>query len=226
MFKKKNEQKPEGGASPVETVKAAKEAEEARALRENMDRISHKILVLSGKGGVGKSTVAVNLAAALVAKNFRTGLLDIDIHGPSVPKLLGIDGRKMSKSYDNSVYLSDRGKELHQKISSMFTDPQRMRKKDPGNPDICNVFTFHGLYSSAERVAEISQECRTAGIGCTDCKKMLAAQIEKAMLPVHQRMDYYLTHLNEIHDIIADGNARASQIAGRTMEEVREAIKI
>jgi len=144
----------------------------------------------------------------------------------SVPKLLGIDGRKMSKSYDNSVYLSDRGKELHQKISSMFTDPQRMRKKDPGNPDICNVFTFHGLYSSAERVAEISQECRTAGIGCTDCKKMLAAQIEKAMLPVHQRMDYYLTHLNEIHDIIADGNARASQIAGRTMEEVREAIKI
>lgn len=144
----------------------------------------------------------------------------------SVPKLLGIDGRKMSKSYDNSVYLSDRDKELHQKISSMFTDPQRMRKKDPGNPDICNVFTFHGLYSSAERVAEINQECRTAGIGCTDCKKMLAAQIEKAMLPVHERMDYYLTHLNEIHDIIADGNARASQIAGRTMEEVREAIKI
>ena len=112
MFKKKNEQKPEGGASPVETVKAAKEAEEARALRENMDRISHKILVLSGKGGVGKSTVAVNLAAALVAKNFRTGLLDIDIHGPSVPKLLGIDSEKLTGTEDGRILPVDYGNSM------------------------------------------------------------------------------------------------------------------
>lgn len=112
MFKKKNEQKPEGGASPVETVKAAKEAEEARALRENMDRISHKIVVLSGKGGVGKSTVAVNLAAALVAKNFRTGLLDIDIHGPSVPKLLGIDSEKLTGTEDGRILPVDYGNSM------------------------------------------------------------------------------------------------------------------
>lgn len=144
----------------------------------------------------------------------------------SVPKLLGTDGRKMSKSYDNSIYLSDRGKELHRKVASMFTDPQRMRKKDPGNPDICNVFTFHGIYSPAETVAEINQACRVAGIGCIECKKMLASRIEESLAPVHERMDYYQNHLQEIHDIIAEGNGRAAKIARQTMEEVREAIKI
>lgn len=144
----------------------------------------------------------------------------------NVPKLLGIDGRKMSKSYDNSIYLSDRGKELHQKITSMFTDPQRMRKKDPGDPDICNVFTFHGLYSPQETVADINKACRVAGIGCIDCKKKLAARIEEALAPVHERMDYYGNHLQEIHDMIADGNARATVIARQTMAEVREAVKI
>jgi len=143
-----------------------------------------------------------------------------------VPKLLGIDGRKMSKSYDNAIYLSDRGKALHQKVAAMFTDPQRMRKKDPGNPEICNVFAFHGLYSSGETVAEINQSCRVAGIGCIDCKKMLAARIEEALAPVHKRMDYYLSHLQEIHDIISDGNGKATKIARQTMEEVREAIKV
>ena len=143
-----------------------------------------------------------------------------------VPKLLGIDGRKMSKSYDNSIYLSDRGKELHQKIASMFTDPQRMRKKDPGDPDICNVFTFHGLYSSAENAAEINQACRVAGIGCTDCKKMLAARIEEALAPVHERMDYYQRNMKEIHDIIVNGNKQATAVAGATLAEVRDTVKI
>lgn len=144
----------------------------------------------------------------------------------SVPKLLGIDGRKMSKSYDNSIYLSDRGKELRQKIASMFTDPQRMRKKDPGNPEICNVFTFHGLYSPAPTVAEINRECRVAGIGCTDCKKMLAARVEEALAPVHERMDYYQRNGKEIEEMIQKGNDDAAAIARQTMAEVREAVKI
>jgi len=144
----------------------------------------------------------------------------------SVPKLLGIDGRKMSKSYDNSIYLSDRGKELRQKIASMFTDPQRMRKKDPGNPEICNVFTFHGLYSPAPTVAEINRECRVAGIGCTDCKKMLAARVEEALAPVHERMDYYQRNGKEIEEMIQKGNDEAAAIARQTMAEVREAVKI
>ncbi len=144
----------------------------------------------------------------------------------SVPKLLGIDGRKMSKSYDNSIYLSDRGEALRQKVASMFTDPQRMRKKDPGDPDICNVFTFHGLYSSSETVTAINKDCRSAGIGCIECKKMLSANIEGVMNPIHERMDYYTSHLDQIRDIIADGNARATKIARETMNEVREAVKI
>jgi tryptophanyl-tRNA synthetase len=144
----------------------------------------------------------------------------------SVPKLLGIDGRKMSKSYDNSIYISDRGQLLQEKISSMFTDPQRMRKSDPGNPEICNVYTFHGLYSKEETVREIDGNCRKAAIGCTDCKKMLAGRIAEALKPVHERIDYYLDHLDEIKEIIAEGNKKATKIARQTMEEVRTAVKI
>jgi len=144
----------------------------------------------------------------------------------SVPKLLGIDGRKMSKSYDNSIYISDRGEILQTKVSSMFTDPQRMRKKDPGNPEICNVFTFNGLYSDEETVKEIDAGCRKATIGCTDCKKMLARRIAAELAPIHERMDYYTDHMNEIHEIIAEGNRKAERIAGQTLNEVRAAVKI
>ena len=144
----------------------------------------------------------------------------------SVPKLLGIDGRKMSKSYDNSIYISDRGEVLQTKVSSMFTDPQRMRKKDPGNPEICNVFTFHGLYSDEETVKEIDADCPKATIGCTDCKKMLARRIAAELAPIHERMDYYTNHMNEIHEIIAEGNRKAERIAGQTLDEVRAAVKI
>ena len=144
----------------------------------------------------------------------------------SVPKLLGIDGRKMSKSYDNSICISDRGKTLQQKISSMFTDPQRMRKTDPGNPEICNVFSFHGLYSSPDQVKEIDAACRKAEIGCTDCKKMLAKRVAEELSPVHERMDYYTSHLDEINTIIEEGNKKATKIARQTMDEVRAAVKI
>jgi len=144
----------------------------------------------------------------------------------SVPKLLGTDGRKMSKSYDNSIYIGDRDKILKNKIGSMFTDPQRMRKTDPGNPEICNVFTFHGLYSSQEKIKEIDIECRKAGIGCTDCKKMLAARVAEELRPVHERMDYYTSHMDEIGAIIEDGNEKAKKIARQTMEEVRNAMNI
>ncbi len=94
-----------------------------------------------------------------------------------VPKLLGVDGRKMSKSYENSIYLSDRGDILRDKVTSMFTDPQRMRKNDPGRPEICNVFAFHAIYSPPAEVSEIEEDCRKAAIGCVQCKKRLAARV-------------------------------------------------
>ena len=143
-----------------------------------------------------------------------------------VPKLLGIDGRKMSKSYDNSIYISDREDALKTKIGAMFTDPQRMRKRDPGRPELCNVFTFHQIYSLPDDVQEISRECKGAGIGCTDCKRSLADQIIKGMQQIHARQDYFRGHIDEVKSIIEDGNTRATRIARKTMEEVREAVKI
>ena len=143
-----------------------------------------------------------------------------------VPKLLGIDGRKMSKSYENSIYLSDRGSVLRKKVESMFTDPQRMKKGDPGRPEVCNVFTFHTIYAPAADIEEIDRECRRAGIGCVECKKRLAGWIIEGMKAIHERQDYYGAHPEEVRDIIMDGRMRATREARKTMQEVREAIKI
>jgi tryptophanyl-tRNA synthetase len=143
-----------------------------------------------------------------------------------VPKLLGIDGRKMSKSYDNSICISDRGDDLMAKVGAMFTDPQRMRKKDPGRPELCNVFSCHQIYSPLSDVEGIAVGCRNAGIGCTECKKRLADRISEAMRPIHERQDYYRKHLDEVMHIMEDGNNRATEIARQTMEEVRDAVKI
>ena len=143
-----------------------------------------------------------------------------------VPKLLGIDGRKMSKSYENAIYMSDRGEDLRKKVGAMFTDPQRQRKSDPGRPELCNVYTFHELYSKPETVAEIAPACRTAAIGCIECKKRLAEAIAERMGPIHERRDHYVCHPEEVRAIIEDGNLRARKIAKATMAEVREVLKI
>jgi tryptophanyl-tRNA synthetase len=108
----------------------------------------------------------------------------------------------------------------------MFTDPQRMRKNDPGRPERCNVFSYHGIYSTPDDVENISAECKNAGIGCTECKKRLADRISEAMKPIYERQDYYRNHMDEVRLIMDDGNARAAGIARKTMEEVREAVKI
>ncbi len=144
----------------------------------------------------------------------------------AVPKLLGIDGRKMSKSFNNSIYLTDRGDELRTKVASMFTDPKRMRRKDPGRPEVCNVFSFHELYSMPGTTMEIAQQCQSAGIGCTDCKSNLARRLGEAMLPIHERQDYYRQHMEEIRDMIEEGNSKAAAVAGETMTAVRDAIRI
>jgi tryptophanyl-tRNA synthetase len=142
------------------------------------------------------------------------------------PKILGIDGRKMSKSYDNAIYLNDRGDALREKVSRMFTDPQRIRRSDPGRPELCNVFAFHGIYTDPERQKQIEYDCIHARMGCTDCKKNLADNLLKATEPIHERQDYYGSHPDTVGEIIASGNERAQTIAQSTMEEIREAIRI
>jgi len=142
------------------------------------------------------------------------------------PKILGIDRRKMSKSYNNAIYLSDSPDVLADKVSGMITDPQRARKKDPGNPDVCNVFDFHKIYTEKETIDQIDKECRVADIGCVECKKIMAQNLIKALEPVRKKREYYLSRPELVDEIIKDGIQKARNVAQQTMKEVRAAVKI
>jgi tryptophanyl-tRNA synthetase len=142
------------------------------------------------------------------------------------PKVLGWDRRKMSKSYENAIYLKDTPKETATKVSRFITDPDRMRKSDPGNPDICNVFSFHKLYTDKTRVEEIDSACRGAEIGCVECKKIMAESLNTALAPIRDRRKQYEDKPEMVEEIIDSGSRRAREIAKKTMLEVRAAIKI
>ena len=142
------------------------------------------------------------------------------------PKILGIDGRKMSKSYDNAIFLSDSPDDIADKVSRMFTDPQRARKSDPGNPDVCNVYEFHKLYSDNQTIERIDRECRAADIGCVECKRIMADYLNAFLEPMRQKRNDYESHPDIVDDIIADGCEKARQVARQTMAEVRAAVKI
>jgi len=141
-------------------------------------------------------------------------------------KILGTDRRKMSKSYNNAIYLSDSPDSIASKVSTMITDPQRARKSDPGNPDICNLFEFHKLYSNEETCAEISSECRTAQIGCVACKKIMTENLVRFLEPIYEKRKYYEAKPEIIDNIFKEGSEKARKIAGQTMNEVRSLIKI
>jgi tryptophanyl-tRNA synthetase len=142
------------------------------------------------------------------------------------PKILGIDRRKMSKSYNNAIYFSDSPDEIAASVSRMLTDPQRARKSDPGDPDVCNVYEFHKFYSDTKTVDRINQECRTAKIGCVECKKIMAQNLIKALEPMREKREYYEARPQLVDDIIKDGCAKARRVARRTMAEVRAAINL
>ena len=142
------------------------------------------------------------------------------------PKILGIDRRKMSKSYNNAIFLSDSPKEINTKVSRMITDPQRERRSDPGNPDVCNVFDFHKLYTAPQIVKEIDEQCRTAGIGCVECKQKMAQSLIAALEPIREKRAYYESRPELVDDIMTEGSNRARRVARKTMEVVRAAIKI
>jgi tryptophanyl-tRNA synthetase len=141
-------------------------------------------------------------------------------------KILGIDRRKMSKSYNNALFLTDTNQEIDQKVMQMITDPQRKTKKDPGNPDICNVYAFHEIYTERETVAQINRECRSAQIGCVECKKIMAASLKVSLEPIQAKRRELESDMGKVKAIMEDGNNRARSIARETMGEVREAIKV
>ncbi len=140
------------------------------------------------------------------------------------PKILGIDGRKMSKSFGNAIFIQDPPDELKRKVMSMFTDPQRKTRKDPGRPNLCNVFTLHRYYTDPEKVKEIEEECKRAGIGCVDCKRILAENMVAGLSPIREKVMEYLGNLDLLRDIIDEGCKRAEEEAERVMVEVRRAI--
>jgi tryptophanyl-tRNA synthetase len=142
------------------------------------------------------------------------------------PKILGIDRRKMSKSYNNAIFLSDTPEAIQKKVNEMITDPQRKRKKDPGDPSICNVYDFHRLYSDESLIAQIDQECRNAEIGCVQCKKAMAKNLISALEPVIEKRQYYLEKPDLVNEIIHSGSAKARNVAQETMRQVREAVNI
>ncbi|MCK5507035.1 MAG: tryptophan--tRNA ligase, partial [Desulfobacterales bacterium] len=142
------------------------------------------------------------------------------------PKILGLDRRKMSKSYNNAIYLFEKSDDISSKVSKMITDPQRARKNDPGNPDVCNVFEFHKLYSDKETMDTVNKECRSAAIGCVECKKIMAKNLIRALEPVREKRTYYEGKPELLDEIIAAGSNKAEKIARQTMEEVRSAVKV
>lgn len=142
-----------------------------------------------------------------------------------VPKVIGIDGQqKMSKSLNNHIELAATPEETRQRVMQMVTDPQRIRRSDPGNPDVCNVFSMHKIFSSPEQVKMVNTECRRAGIGCVDCKKLFAENLNNHLQPFRQRREEIAKNPDEVWDVLRDGARRARQIAEATMVEVRQAI--
>ena len=142
------------------------------------------------------------------------------------PKVLGLDGRKMSKSYGNAIFLSETAEETGKKIMSMVTDVQRPRRTDPGEPDRCVAFSLHRLYTAEEERARIVSECRGAEIGCVDCKKILARNVVAELAPFRERRQDLATQPELVEQVLAEGNRRAAAEATRTMQEVRKAIKL
>ncbi len=141
-------------------------------------------------------------------------------------KLLGIDRRKMSKSYGNAIFLNEEPRSIEQKVSQMITDPQRARRTDPGDPSICNVYSFHEIYTPYERVVEIGEECRKAAIGCVECKKLMAKNLIEALRPIREKILELERNRPWVKEILDQGNKRARDVAKATMEEVREAMGI
>jgi tryptophanyl-tRNA synthetase len=140
------------------------------------------------------------------------------------PRLMGLDGRRMSKSYGNAIDLSEDLASVEKKVKAMFTDPNRKKRSDPGNPDICNVFSFHGMLNTPQRVPQIQAQCRGAQIGCVECKAELATKMVDWLRPIQERRRALLADPKTLDEILAAGTARARSIAEQTLKEVRDAV--
>jgi len=138
----------------------------------------------------------------------------------------GTDGRKMSKSYNNAVNLTDDPKEIYDKLARMVTDPRRQRLKDPGDPKDCPAFQLHKIYCTEEERAELTQGCKTASIGCLDCKKVMIHHIVEELEPIRKRRRELEERPGIVTEVLADGAKRANEVASATLDEAKRAMGI
>jgi tryptophanyl-tRNA synthetase len=154
-------------------------------------------------------------------------LIEPQMKNTEIPKVLGIDGvQKMGKSLNNHIEIAATPDETRQRVMQMVTDPQRMKRTDPGNPEVCNVFSMHKIFSPKEEVEMINVECRQAGIGCVDCKKRFAANLNNNLEPFRTKRDEIGKNPDTVWDVLHDGARRARAIAEKTMADVREAVQL
>ncbi|MSQ47750.1 MAG: tryptophan--tRNA ligase [Deltaproteobacteria bacterium] len=143
-----------------------------------------------------------------------------------IPKIPGIDGRKMSKSYGNAVILSEPPADVDAKLSRMATDPRRARRRDPGEPADCPAFNLHRLYCTAEEIEFVSKGCRTADIGCLDCKKVMIRHVLEDLEKFREKRLYWEQHRDEVRDVLVEGGHKARAAAVETMIEVRDVVGV
>jgi tryptophanyl-tRNA synthetase len=142
------------------------------------------------------------------------------------PKILGTDGRKMSKSYGNTIDLGESAESTRKKIMAAMTDPARKRRQDPGNPDVCGIFYLHKVTSDPDTVAWVDANCRTAGIGCVDCKKKLLERLLPEQERMRERREALLERPGDLDELVQLGTQKARAVAERTMHDVRRAMKL
>jgi len=159
--------------------------------------------------------------------------LDGNVFPEPVPKitkfarLVGLDGKaKMSKSLGNTILLSDGPDEVLKKMRTAVTDTRKIRKNDPGHPEICTVFSYHKKFSDREQLRSIEEDCRTGSLGCVDCKKLCAANISEEIAPLIEKRRYFEARMDLVKSILLEGEIKARVIAGNTMQEVRTAMKL
>ena len=145
----------------------------------------------------------------------------------SEKRIKGLDGNdKMGKSLGNAIYLADSEEEITKKVMSAITDPNRIKKDDLGNPDICMVAYYHKLFSTKEEVKEVCKECREGKRGCVQCKKQLAKNIAEELKPIREKRAYYELHPEEVDKILLEGTLKAQKVAKETMKKVKKAMKL
>jgi tryptophanyl-tRNA synthetase len=140
--------------------------------------------------------------------------------------LPGLDGRKMSKSYENAIYLSDTPGDIQKKVGSMITDPQRIRKDDPGNPDVCSAYALHKVFTQLADLEDTAERCKGGAIGCVACKKKLAKNLSDFLESIRSKREQLVAHPDTVLDILNEGAKKAREAAAETLEEVKEKMNL